>query len=413
MINPDNLLILLAHLRCAAFELPFLNGEPFGRLPAGQVAEFLMFLTDEGTIHRSGEKFFWMADHYPAEKISLRSASSARVQLQIPGADGWVTIGEVDQESAVWLVHPDAVYMHEAQTYLVEDLDMEQRLAHLRPAEVDYFTEPKTHTTVQLLELLESARQPGYTKAYGEIKVTSQVTGFRKVKYFSHEQLGLGVLSLPPSELQTTGFWIAPSEQVVDRLRQEGMWTSDPNVYGPNWEALRAQVRARDGYRCQVCGAPEQSRAHDVHHKIPFRSFSSQEQANQMHNLITLCPNCHRRVEAATRMRSGLAGLAYALGNLAPFYLMCDPRDLGVHADPQSPLAEEGPAVVLYDQIPAGIGFSERLYELHADLLERANELISRCECVEGCPSCVGPAGENGMGGKIECLALLDRLISS
>ena len=112
-------------------------------------------------------------------------------------------------------------------------------------------------------------------------------------------------------------------------------------------------------------------------------------------------------------MRSGLAGLAYALGNLAPFYLMCDPRDLGVHADPQSPLAEEGPAVVLYDQIPAGIGFSERLYELHADLLERANELISRCECVEGCPSCVGPAGENGMGGKIECLALLDRLISS
>jgi DEAD/DEAH box helicase domain-containing protein len=91
---------------------------------------------------------------------------------------------------------------------------------------------------------------------------------------------------------------------------------------------------------------------------------------------------------------------------------MCDPRDLGVHSDPASPLADGGPAVVLYDHIPAGIGFSQRLYELHAELLGRAEELISRCECVDGCPSCVGPSGENGMGGKAEALALLNNFTS-
>jgi DEAD/DEAH box helicase domain-containing protein len=343
----------------------------------------------------------------------LRSASPARVLLQIPGEDGWNTFGEVDQESATWLVHPQAVYMHEAQTYLVEELDLEQHLAHLRPAEVDYYTEPKTNTTVQPLELLETAQEYGYAKSYGDILVTSQLTGFRKVKYFTHEQLGLGELSLPPSELQTTGFWIAPSEHVVERLRQEGLWTNDPNNYGQNWETLRSLVRSRDGYRCQVCGAPEGPRSHDVHHKVPFRAFTTPEQANQLHNLITLCPTCHRKVEASIRMRSGLAGLAYALGNLAPFFLMCDPSDLGVHSDPASPLAEGGAVVVLYDHIPAGIGFSQRLYELHAELLERAGELISHCECVDGCPSCVGPAGENGMGGKAEALALLTGLLSS
>jgi DEAD/DEAH box helicase domain-containing protein len=333
--------------------------------------------------------------------------------LQIPDQEDWVTIGEVDQESASWLVHPNAVYMHEAQTYLVEALDLDLRQAHLRPAQVDYYTEPKTNTTVELSGLLDSAQEYGYAKNYGEILVTSQVTGFRQVKYFTHEQLGFGELSLPPSTLQTTGFWISPTDQVVERLRQEGLWTNDPNSYGQNWEALRSSVRARDGYRCQVCGAPEVSRSHDVHHKVPFRSFNNPEQANQLHNLVTLCPSCHRRVEASIRMRSGLAGLAYALGNLAPFFLMCDPRDLGVHSDPASTLTGGGPAVVLYDRVPAGIGFSQRLYELHAELLARAGELISRCECVDGCPSCVGPAGENGMGGKNEALALLTALVSS
>jgi DEAD/DEAH box helicase domain-containing protein len=116
-------------------------------------------------------------------------------------------------------------------------------------------------------------------------------------------------------------------------------------------------------------------------------------------------------VETSVRVRSGLAGLAFVLGHLAPFYLMCDQGDLGVHSDPSSPLAEGGPAVVLYDQIPAGIGFSQRLYEIHEELVRQAYELVSGCACEDGCPSCVGPGGEGGSGGKRETLAILEVLI--
>jgi DEAD/DEAH box helicase domain-containing protein len=189
------------------------------------------------------------------------------------------------------------------------------------------------------------------------------------------------------------------------------LWTNDPNQYGPNWRLQKDRARERDGFRCQVCGAEENGVAHNVHHKIPFRSFSSYEQANQLPNLITLCPSCHHRAETVIRMRSGLSGLAYALGNLAPFFLMCDSRDFGVHSDPQSPLAEGKPVVVLYDLIPAGIGFSQRLFELHDELILRAFELVSNCDCTDGCPSCVGPAGENGAGGKKETLAILKNMI--
>jgi DEAD/DEAH box helicase domain-containing protein len=412
LINPDNLLILLAHLRCASFELPFWSGESFGNVPAEQLSEFLEFLREEGQVHRSGDKYFWMSDRYPAESLSLRSASSQRVLIQVPDEETWITIGEVDTESAPWMVHPEAIYMHEAQTYLVESLDLDLHQARMRPAEVDYYTEPRSETTVQLLEIFEESPVPGAIKRQGEINVTTQTVGFRKVRWFTHEQMGLGDLSLPPTDLQTTGYWIALSEETVAALRDQGLWTNDPNRYGPNWEGIKAQARARDGYRCQVCGIPEEGRAHDVHHKIPFRTFASYEQANQLHNLITLCPGCHRRVEAAVRMRSGLSGVGYALGNLAPFFLMCDTRDLGVHSDPSSPLAEGGSAVVIFDRVPAGIGFSQRLYEFHAELIQQAYELVSNCECIDGCPSCVGPAGENGVGGKKEALALLAKLVS-
>ena len=128
-----------------------------------------------------------------------------------------------------------------------------------------------------------------------------------------------------------------------------------------------------------------------------------------MDNLITLCPSCHRKAETNLRMRSGLAGLATVLGQLAPLFLMCDSGDLGVTTDPSSTVFG-GPSVVLYDQVPAGIGFSQKLFEIHAELLMRALELVEECECEDGCPSCVGPAGENGVGGKQETLAILEQL---
>ncbi len=415
MINPDNLLILLGHLRCAAFELPFSNGEVYGSINPSEMHELLEFLQGEGVIHRSGSKYFWMADKYPAQNVSLRSASTETVLLQVPVDEeergkSVLTIGEVDGSSSYWMTHPGAVYMHEGSTYLVKELDLENHIAILQPTNVDYYTEPRQEVIVQQVEKLAEAEISGGKKAYGEVQVTSQVIGFRKIRWHTNETLGNENLSLPPTELLTTGYWLSLSDETVGKLKDEGLWSNAPNDYGSNWQRQKDMARARDGYRCQICGTPEGDKSHHVHHKIPFRMFENASQANQLANLITVCNSCHRKIETAVRVRSGLAGLAFTLGNLAPLFLMCDIGDLGIHSDPQSSLAEGKPAVILYDLIPGGIGLSERLYDIHADLMQRGRELVEACQCEDGCPSCVGPGGEGGLGGKRETLALLKEL---
>jgi DEAD/DEAH box helicase domain-containing protein len=428
LINPDHLLILLEHLRCAMFELPFQKGDSFGKLGANMTEEFLNFLLANHEAHFADKKYYWMKDQYPAANISLRSASPQSVVLQSADEDARpVTIGTVDGESAAWMVHPGAIYMHEAQQYFVQELNLEQRVAHLIPVGLDYYTEAQKSSEIEVISEMEQAVIPGGLKAYGEIQVTTQVVGFRKVRWFTNENLGEEPLELPPSVLQTTGYWLSLSEETLNHLRESGAWTSDPNNYGSEWNRIREKVRARDSYRCQICGAEESARQHDVHHKIPFRAFfwtakspdlvQSQEtlnsiygRAHQMENLVTLCKTCHRKAEQNIRIKSGLAGLGFVLGNLAPLFLMCDPRDLGTHTDPAWSFTNGLPSVILYDLIPAGIGFSQKLFELHSELIQRARELVSDCPCEDGCPSCVGPGGENGIGGKFETLEILKEL---
>jgi len=410
LINPDHLLILLEHLRCAMFELPFQRGEGFGAIPPQIIEEYLNFLVENREAHFSNEKFFWMADQYPAANISLRSTSPRSFVLQTIVDDQALTIGTVDGESAAWMAHPGAIYMHEAGQYFVEELDLEQGVARLKPIESDYYTEPLQQTEVDLLSTGASETTPGSVKNWGDLKITTHVSGFRKKRWYTHENLGDEPLELPPSELQTTGYWLSLSEETVARLREAGAWTNDPNDYGPDWTKIRERVRTRDQFTCQVCGAVESSRQHDVHHKVPFRAFTSREEANRLDNLTTLCPSCHHKVEQNVRIRSGLAGLAYVLGNLAPLFLMCDLGDLGRHIEPVENQTFGPPTVVIYDSIPAGIGFSQKLFELHNELIARALELVSACPCTDGCPSCVGPGGENGGGGKQESLEILKQL---
>jgi DEAD/DEAH box helicase domain-containing protein len=410
LVNPDHLLILLEHLRCAMFELPFQKGEGFGALPGEVIDEYLQFLLSNNEAHLSNEKYYWMADQYPAANISLRSASPQGVVLQTTLEDRPLTIGTVDGESALWMVHPGAIYLHEAQSYFVKDLNLEEQIAHLSPIQSDYYTEPLRGTEVTVLSESAQAAVLGGIKAWGELQVTTQVTGFRKRRWYTHENLGEEPLDLPPTDLMTTGYWVSLSEETVARLREAGVWTNDPNNYGPGWSQIRDRVRARDKYTCQVCGAVETNRQHDVHHKIPFRAFTSFVEANRLENLITLCPSCHHKAEQNVRMRSGLAGLAYVLGNLAPLFLMCDAGDLGTHVEPVENGVFGQPSIVLYDAIPAGIGFSEKLFEMHDELMARALELVSECPCADGCPSCVGPGGENGYGGKQEALEILKEL---
>jgi DEAD/DEAH box helicase domain-containing protein len=413
LVNPDHLLILLEHLRCAMFELPFQKGEGFGALSGETVDEYLRFLLSNNEAHLSHEKYYWMADQYPAANISLRSASPQGVVLQTTMDDRPLTIGTVDGESALWMVHPGAIYLHEAQQYFVKELNLEDHIARLKPIESDYYTEPLQDTTVEVLSVTQTSpvtEHPSHSKSWGELQVTTQVKGFRKRRWYTHENLGEEPLDLPPTDLMTTGYWVSLSEETVTHLREAGAWTNDPNNYGPDWTKIRDRVRARDKYTCQVCGAVEAGRQHDVHHRVPFRAFTSLAEANRLENLTTLCPSCHHKVEQNVRMRSGLSGLAYVLGNLAPLFLMCDAGDLGSHVEPVENKNFGQPTVVLYDLVPAGIGFSEKLFEMHDELIARALELVSECACTDGCPSCVGPGGENGYGGKQEALEILKEL---
>jgi DEAD/DEAH box helicase domain-containing protein len=286
-------------------------------------------------------------------------------------------------------------------------LDLEKKAATLIPVGLDYYTDPQRQTEIQITGASAQVEVPGGEKGWGDMQVTTEVVGFKKLRWLTQENLGTEALDLPPTDLQTTGYWIALSDDSLDSLRVAGDWTNDPNDYGLDWPRISLAVRTRDRYRCQVCGVPEAGREHDVHHKIPFRSFSSAAEANRLENLITLCRADHRKAEQNVRIRSGLAGVTYVLGQLAPLFLMCDPGDLGVHTDAAGAVRAGRPSVIIFDQIPAGIGFSRQLFDLHTDLVARALELVGECPCQDGCPSCVGPGGENGAGGKRASLAIL------
>lgn len=338
LINPDNLLILLQHLRCAAFELPFKLGDKFGSVLIEHVHELLEFLKQEGVLYMSDEKYYWLSDNYPANDISLRSTSTQTIILQVLHNNRWNTIGEVDQVSAHWMVHPHAIYLHGGNTYIVDDLDLNRNLAKLRPIEVDYYTEPRNQVDIELLNIFKSAKTRGGSKSYGEILVTSKLVGFRKIKWFTNEILSEDSIVMPPTQLRTTAFWLSLNNKIINNLRQMGEWNNTPNIYGSDWVKLRNIVRSRDKYICQICGASEIGTAHHVHHIIPFRSFSQIEKANKLENLTTLCPLCRQKAELIVRMKSGLAGLKYILHHIAPLFIMCDINDLGSLMDPVSPL---------------------------------------------------------------------------
>lgn len=408
LCDPDHLLVALDHLRCAAFELPVADGEAFGGLDPTAVSLLLGQLAEEGQVHQAEGRSWWLGQDYPARQVNLRSASADTVAL----VSGGQTIGTVDADSARWLVHDGAVYLHDGQPFLVSRLDMTEKTALLEPADDRFLTRASRETRIEPADgPLPLQPVPGGRKFTGDVVVTDTVTGYRRVLRQTFETIGRFPLEPLTSSLFTSACGFSPDEQVVELLRSRGVWGNDSNDYGPDWPRLRRRITERDGQRCQVCSTSSSSGVIlHVHHKVPFRAFTSAEQANRPENLITLCPSCHQRAEQAVRIRSGLSAVAYALRSLAPLLVMCDGRDLGVHADPASPLAAGGPAVIIYETVPGGIGLAAELSDRHGELLLAARELISGCGCPDGCPSCVGPAGEEGHAGREEALALLEQL---
>ena len=411
LIDPDNLLILLKHLQCALFEYPLKQGEKFGSVNMEILEGLIEALVESGVIHAGKDRYFWMADEYPASRISLRSTSESTILLQIEEEGRPQTIGEVDELSSYWMVHPQAVYLHGGESYFVEELDLQKKVARLSRFWGDYYTDPVKDVALEKLGEPRSRLCEGAIIHYGDVMVTTQVVGFRRMHWENKNMIDVNDQLMPANQLRTTAYWLEFPDDVVDPIRGAGLWKNDNNNYGPTWPAIRKLVLRRDENRCQHCGVLEGRQPLEVHHKIPFRNFSSPEQANRVDNLVTLCPACHREAEKNIKMRSGLAGLQYVLHNLAPLQVMCDMGDLDSTHDAQSTLADNHPVVVIYELIPAGIGLCETLYEQHEALIAQAYELVVKCTCRDGCPSCVGAAGENGIGGKKETLALLSVLM--
>jgi DEAD/DEAH box helicase domain-containing protein len=210
LINPDNIHILISHLQCATFELPFRADERFG---GHDVSEILEYLRDRGFIHRAGEKWHWTNDTYPADSISLRSISSDNFVI-VETTDESRIIGEVDYSSAFSTLHEKAIYLHQGQQYYVHQLDIPERRAYVKRVDSDYFTDAITYTKVKILETMETTAEHNH----GEVHVAHQVVGFKKLKFFTMENVGSGDLNLPSQEMHTTSYWITIPPDVLEAL---------------------------------------------------------------------------------------------------------------------------------------------------------------------------------------------------
>ncbi len=357
-IQPDNLEILINHLKCAAFELPI---SPVDRFGAVDVQDLCARLAEAGYLHRAGENYHWTQEAYPADTVSLRSVTSDNfIIIDITGAP--TVIGEVDFSSALTTVHEKAIYIHGGQQYHVEHLDFKERKAYVKRVDVDYYTDAIRYTEVRILECAEESRvseahpEIPALRSHGDVLVRSQVVGFKKLKFFTNENIGAGNLELPENEMHTTSYWLTLERTLVESL--------------------------------------------------PF-SISDRQ--------------------------SGMFGLLHAMATVATLLLMCDRRDLGTaigekppYPDNQNAAAEAvqlrdrlpqnvkdffEPNLYLYDAYPGGIGFSEPLYRAHHQLMLQTRELIRHCECAQGCPSCVGPAGDLTPYAKDAALAILEHLL--
>lgn len=292
------------------------------------------------------------------------------------------------------------MYLHDGQTYLVESLDWEQGRAYVVPTDGSLYTRASSRTAIQPTQTLATRAVRGAQVGHGELEVRTRAASYRQVRFRTHETLGWGKIDLPEQTHVAGGYWLLLDDGAVESLKAIGRWHFDATGdRGPNWSEQRDLARARDDFRCRLCNAPEPpERSHDVHHIRPFREFGWEKgrndlyrQANLLDNLITLCRACHHAAERALGLHGALSGVGYALAHVAPLFLMCDPRDIGVATESHAPWSKR-PTIAIYERAAAGVGFGEMLYELHESLVRAAEDLIAGCPCVHGCPACVGPA---------------------
>ena len=355
LIDPDNLHILVDHIKCATFELPFTGTETFGR---HNLQEILGVLAEQGLVHRSGgaenldassddAQWTWTNESYPADAVSLRSVSSDNFII-VDTTDETRVIGETDFTSGPATLHPKAIYIVEGALYQVERLDFEGRKAFVRAIDCDYYTDAITYTRVSIIDTFAEQPHGASFRSHGEVQVTSRVVGFKKIKFYTNENIGSGELDLPEQDMHTTAYWLSIPAAVMGVLP----FASDDR---------------RDG----VVGL----------------AFAMQ----QIAQLLLMCD----RYDIGLSISSAPEGIAGA-----------NATD-GAGRD-----AHNAQKIFVYDNYPGGIGFSEPLFRMHQELLDGTRRLIAECECENGCPGCVGPVGNTGPLAKAAALRILDLLLT-
>jgi DEAD/DEAH box helicase domain-containing protein len=332
-IDPDNVEILVQHLKCAAFELPFEEGEGFRELPSTDTAQALDYLSEHRVLHPgpgpSGARtWHWAADAYPANDVSLRSVGWDNVVIIERPFDQ--TIAEMDWRSAHTMLHAQAIYQQHGEQYQVERLDLENRKAFVRKVAVDYWTDAMTYTRVEVLSEACSEPKASVVFGFGDVSVVERVVGFKKIKFHTHENVGYGEVQLPELQMHTTAFWLTVPEAVLAGF-------SAPRA--ELIEAIRALSHALHSVSC-------------VGLMIDPRD------------------------------------LGRTLGSRAT------PNGPPHKAPGEGPMND--PTIFLFDQIPGGVGLSSRLFDERTALLRRAWTLVEGCGCADGCPACIGvlpPAG--------------------
>ncbi len=356
-VNPDNLLILLHHLKSAAFELPFERGERFG---GENLEELLDYLEEKGVLHRVDERWHWTAESYPADEVSLRSINPENVVVVDATETGsHKVIAEVDWDSAFTTVHDDAIYMVESQQYHVDKLDLERKTAYVHKVDADYYTDAMTYTNVRVIDSF-AKKQKKIIVEHGDVQVVRKVVGYKKIKFYTSENLGYGDVTLPEKDMHTTSYWFTIPRYLLYQLQHtqeeiiDGLSGLAYSLHHLAAMLLMADIRDID--RC----IGDKSGEWFVRHGAGKRSITSSSK-----------------------------------DNAKPALIMVDAFD---------------PTLFIFDTYPGGIGFSDLLYEEHDRLLKAARNLIQSCPCNLGCPSCVGPTLEVGPAAKKTALDIVDAI---
>jgi DEAD/DEAH box helicase domain-containing protein len=375
-VNPDNLFILLNHLKCAAFELPLREDEKFGPLDLRRLCQHL---EETGFLHQTTDGWHWVSESYPADAISLRSVSSDNFVIVDTTGEPKV-IGEVDFSGALTTLHEKAIYIQDGQQYHVERLDYDDRKAYVHQVSSEYFTDAISYTKIKVLERFDSAPLGPASKNHGEVQVNTQVVGFKKIKFHTMENVGSGELMLPEQEMHTTAFWLTLPRDLMATLP----YGSTERLDGVNGLANALEAIATLLVMCD---------ARDLGRAVGENEESRRQKAEG------------RRQNEEGRIQDSGFGIQ---GEEENHPSLAGDEDESKIQNLKSKIFE--PNIYLYDKYPGGVGLSEPLFRLCDSLLEKTLGLISNCPCASGCPSCVGPIGEVGEKGKEVALEILRRL---